>query len=99
MQYKIGGIFHRRLNINEKPIVNKYCEGKLKRTLKKEFKEFEVVNLELIYYNMRYQSVLTRLKIDIILIIIYNNIKNNKIIIINDFLKVFNKIYFIKNNN
>ena len=50
MQYKIGGIFHRRLNINEKPIVNKYCEGKLKRTLKKEFKEFEVVNLESIYY-------------------------------------------------
>jgi len=39
-----GGIFHQRLNIDEKPIVNKYCEGKLKRTLKKEFKEFEVVN-------------------------------------------------------
>jgi len=50
VQYKIGGIFHRRLNIDEKPIVNKYCEGKLKRTLKKEFKEFEVVNLESIYY-------------------------------------------------
>jgi len=51
VQYKNkGGIFHQRLNINEKPIVNKYCEGKLKRTLKKEFKEFEVVNLELIYY-------------------------------------------------
>jgi len=46
-----------------------------------------------------YQSVLTRFKIDIILIIIYNNIKNNKIIIINDCLTVFNKIYFIKNNN
>ena len=69
--------------------MNKYCEGKLKRTLKKEFKEFEVVNLESIYYNMRYQSVLTRLKIDIILIIIYNNIKNNKIIIINDFINNF----------
>ena len=51
VQYKIGGIFHRRLNIDEKPIVNKYCEGKLKRTLKKEFKEFEVVNLESIYYS------------------------------------------------
>ena len=49
VQYKIGGIFHRRLNINEKPIVNKYCEGKLKRTLKKEFKEFEVVNQEAKY--------------------------------------------------
>ena len=69
--------------------MNKYCEGKLKRTLKKEFKEFEVVNLESIYYNMRYQSVLTRLKIDIILIIIYNNIKNNKIIIINDYISNF----------
>ena len=52
VQYKIeGGIFHQRLNIDEKPIVNKYCEGKLKRTLKKEFKEFEVVNLESIYYS------------------------------------------------
>src|SRR5690606_39527087 len=27
-----------RLNISEKPIVNKYREGKLKRTLKREFK-------------------------------------------------------------
>jgi len=55
VQYKIeGGIFHQRLNIDEKPIVNKYCEGKLKRTLKKEFKEFEVVNLESIYYRTKW---------------------------------------------
>ena len=65
MQYKIGGIFHQRLNINEKPIVNKYCEGKLKRTLKKEFKEFEVVNLESIYYT-------TKININIMFIDINN---------------------------
>ena len=28
-----GGIFYQELNIDEKPIVKKYCEGKLKRTL------------------------------------------------------------------
>ena len=29
VQYKGGGIFHGRLNRGEKPIANKYCEGKL----------------------------------------------------------------------
>ena len=38
MQLKVGGIPHPRLNIISKPIANKYCEGKLKRTLKREFK-------------------------------------------------------------
>jgi hypothetical protein len=32
-----GGILHRRLNITMRPIANKYREGKLKRTLKREF--------------------------------------------------------------
>ena len=72
MQYKIkGGIFHQRLNIDEKPIANKYCEGKLKRTLKKEFKEFEVVNLESIYYSTNNCNILN---ITIILINIKYNI-------------------------
>ena len=72
MQYKIGGIFHRRLNIDEKPIANKYCEGKLKRTLKKEFKEFEVVNLESIYYSTIVILVISI--IDFNLYLIYNRI-------------------------
>ena len=35
---KIGGKLHRRLNTGTRPIENKYREGKLKRTLKREFK-------------------------------------------------------------
>jgi len=31
----IVGSFQQRLNINERPIVNKYCEGKMKSTLKR----------------------------------------------------------------
>lgn len=38
VQPKVGGKFHLRLNIGERPIANKYREGKLKRTLKREFK-------------------------------------------------------------
>ena len=40
-QHKVGGKLHLRLNISEKPIVNKYREGKLKSTLKRECKERE----------------------------------------------------------
>jgi hypothetical protein len=36
MQLKMGGKFHLRLNIGERPIANKYREGKMKRTLKRE---------------------------------------------------------------
>jgi len=42
----MGGILHLRLNITGRPIVNKYREGKLKRTLKRESKEPEVVARE-----------------------------------------------------
>ena len=41
-----GGRFHLRLNINTRPIVNKYREGKVKRTLKRGLKEPEVVKGE-----------------------------------------------------
>jgi hypothetical protein len=37
MQSKAGGKFHLRLNTGTSPIANKYREGKLKRTLKREF--------------------------------------------------------------
>ena len=38
LQLKAGGKFHRRLNTGGRPIANKYCEGKMKRTLKRELK-------------------------------------------------------------
>jgi hypothetical protein len=38
MQPKIGGKSLLRLNIDERPIANKYREGKMKRTLKRELK-------------------------------------------------------------
>ena len=36
MQPKRGGKFHLRLNIGTRPIANKYREGKMKSTLKRE---------------------------------------------------------------
>lgn len=48
VQFKAGGIYHLRLNNDKKPIVDKYREGKMKRTLKRELKEFEIVEMELI---------------------------------------------------
>jgi hypothetical protein len=38
----VGGKFHLMLNMGEKPIANKYCEGKMKRTLKRELKVLEI---------------------------------------------------------
>ena len=38
VQLKVGGIPHLRLNTATRPIANKYREGKLQRTLKREFK-------------------------------------------------------------
>ena len=38
MQPKAGGKLHLRLNTVASPIADKYREGKLKRTLKREFK-------------------------------------------------------------
>jgi hypothetical protein len=38
MQIQVGGKFHPRLNTGRRPIANKYCEGKMKRTLKRELK-------------------------------------------------------------
>ena len=34
----MGGNFHLKLNIDSRPIANKYREGKVKRTLKRELK-------------------------------------------------------------
>ena len=38
MQLKLGGKPHLMLNTDMRPIANKYREGKLKSTLKREFK-------------------------------------------------------------
>ena len=38
LQLKVGGKFHLKLNIGERPIANKYREGKMQRTLKRELK-------------------------------------------------------------
>jgi hypothetical protein len=39
----VGGKFHLKLNMDERPIANKYREGKMKRSLKRESKELEIV--------------------------------------------------------
>ena len=48
MQPKSGGKCHPKLNIGERPIANKYREGKMKRTLKRELKVREIVEREAI---------------------------------------------------
>ena len=46
MQPKVGGKFHLKLNIGTRPIANKYREGKMKSTLKRELKVRETVKRE-----------------------------------------------------
>ena len=41
LQPKLGGRFHLKLNISERPIAKKYCEGKVKRTLKRGLKDLK----------------------------------------------------------
>jgi hypothetical protein len=36
MQLKMGGKFHLKLNIGERPIANKYREGKMKSIVERE---------------------------------------------------------------
>jgi hypothetical protein len=42
------GKFHVKLNNGERPIANKYREGKMQRTLKRELKVLEIVKREAI---------------------------------------------------
>ena len=42
LERKLGGKFHLKLNMGSKPIANKYHEGKMKRTLKRELKVSEI---------------------------------------------------------
>ena len=41
LKFKEGDKLLPRLNISGKPIVNKYCEGKMKRALKRELKDLK----------------------------------------------------------
>ena len=42
----MGGRLHLKLNIGLRPIANKYREGKMKRTLKRELKVPEIARKE-----------------------------------------------------
>ena len=42
----MGGNFHLKLNIDSRPIANKYREGKVKRTLERELKVPEIAERE-----------------------------------------------------
>ena len=42
----MGGKFLLKLNICARPIANKYCEGKMKRTLKRELEVPEIADRE-----------------------------------------------------
>ena len=42
----MGGKFHLKLNIGSRPIANKYHEGKVTRTLKRELKVPEIAERE-----------------------------------------------------
>ena len=42
MLRKMGGNLRLKLNIALRPIANKYCEGKMKRTLERELKVPEI---------------------------------------------------------
>ena len=42
----MGGKLHLRLNIGERPIANKYREGKMKRSLKRELIVLEIAKRE-----------------------------------------------------
>ena len=46
IQPKTGGKFHLKLNTGSRPIANKYREGKMKRTLKRELKGLEIAKRE-----------------------------------------------------
>ncbi len=46
MQLKLGGKFNLKLNIGERPIANKYREGKMKSTLEIELTVREIVGRE-----------------------------------------------------
>ena len=55
----MGGKFLLKLNNGERPIANKYCEGKMQRTLKRELKVLETVKRETIGSSVSSRSSVT----------------------------------------
>ena len=55
----MGGKYHLKLNTGERPIANKYREGKMKRTLKRELKVLEIAKREALStsYQLRRSSL------------------------------------------
>jgi hypothetical protein len=58
MQLKLGGKFHLKLNIGERPIANKYREGKMKSTLERELTVREIVGRETLEVRLAIRSLL-----------------------------------------
>ena len=50
----MGGKLHLKLNTGVRPIANKYREGKMKRTLKRELKVLEIAVRELMETSGRF---------------------------------------------
>ena len=48
LERELGGRFHLKLNIASRPKENKYHEGKMKRTLRRELKVSEIAEREAI---------------------------------------------------
>jgi hypothetical protein len=55
----MGGKFHLKLNNGERPIANKYREGKMKRTLKRELKVLEIAKREALTTSVSRRSSLS----------------------------------------
>ena len=53
----MGGKFHLKLNTGTRPIANKYREGKMKSTLKRELKAREAVKMETIKVSSASQAI------------------------------------------
>ena len=58
----MGGKFHLKLNTGTRPIANKYREGKMKSTLKRELKACETVKREAIEASSAFGAISQRLR-------------------------------------
>ena len=62
LQPQMGGKFHLKLNTGTRPIANKYREGKMKSTLKRELKACETVKREAIEASSAFGAISQRLR-------------------------------------
>jgi hypothetical protein len=74
----MGGKFHLKLNNGERPIANKYREGKMKRTLKRELKVLEIAKREALdTSDMRSHRLCTPLD-DVVLLVKLNAVSSKR---------------------